>query len=82
MDETNTWGANPNADDGFGPPDPPVEVRCMHCCAAYQSDQMVFEQRHGMPDKLWWCPTPNCRGAGFRFDIYPTSEPMGKLGGG
>jgi hypothetical protein len=39
------------------------------------SDRMWFQRvvnaRDGFPG-FWMCPTPNCDGAGFGFDIYPT----------
>jgi len=33
--------------------------------------QRVVNARDGFPG-FWMCPTPNCDGAGFGFDIYPT----------
>ena len=33
--------------------------------------QRVIGGRKGF-DGFWMCPTPNCDGAGFGFDIYPT----------
>ena len=39
------------------------------------SDQMWFQKvinaSDGFPG-FWMCPTPNCSGAGFCFDIFPT----------
>jgi hypothetical protein len=39
------------------------------------SDQMWLQKviggRDGF-DGFWMCPTPNCSGAGFTFDIFPT----------
>jgi hypothetical protein len=39
------------------------------------SDEMWFQRvvnaRDGFPG-FWMCPTPNCDGAGFCFDIFPT----------
>jgi hypothetical protein len=39
------------------------------------SDQMWFQRVKGSRDGFdgfWMCPTPNCSGAGFTFDIFPT----------
>jgi hypothetical protein len=33
--------------------------------------QRVINARDGFPG-FWMCPTPNCDGAGFCFDIFPT----------
>jgi hypothetical protein len=33
--------------------------------------QKVINSRDGF-DGFWMCPTPNCDGAGFTFDIFPT----------
>jgi hypothetical protein len=33
--------------------------------------QKVVGSRDGF-DGFWMCPTPNCSGAGFTFDIFPT----------
>lgn len=58
--------------DGFGPPEPPVAVVCMHCGKGYMSDRMVWGTKPGTRamSPLWWCPTENCDGAGYGFDIY------------
>jgi hypothetical protein len=39
------------------------------------SDQIWFQKVINSPDDFpgfWMCPTPNCSGAGFTFDIFPT----------
>ena len=39
------------------------------------SDQIWFQRVIGARDGFegfWMCPTPNCGGAGFTFDIFPT----------
>lgn len=39
------------------------------------SDQIWFQRVVGAKDGFpgfWMCPTPNCDGAGFTFDIFPT----------
>jgi hypothetical protein len=40
------------------------------------SDEMWFQRVIGDPQGFkgfWMCPTPNCGGAGFTFDIFPTN---------
>jgi len=62
-------------DDQMAPPKEPCECWCMHCRRVFMSDQMWFQRvindPHGFPG-FWMCPTPNCSGAGFTFDIFPT----------
>ena len=59
----------------FAPPPVPVECFCMHCHRTFMSDQMWLQKAvnggEGF-DGFWMCPTPNCSGAGFTFDIFPT----------
>lgn len=47
----------------------------MHCGRTFMSDQIwlqrIIGDPHGM-EGFWMCPTPNCGGAGFTFDIFPT----------
>jgi hypothetical protein len=61
--------------DCFAPPTEPCECICMHCHRTFMSDQMWFQQvingRDGFQG-FWMCPTANCSGAGFTFDIFPT----------
>ena len=62
-------------DDPMAPPREPCECYCLHCQRTFMSDQMWFQRVIG--DKggfagFWMCPTPNCSGAGFTFDIFPT----------
>ncbi len=67
------------ADDGtsdcFAPPKIPCECFCLHCQRTFMSDgiwfQKVINGRDGFTG-FWLCPTPNCDGAGFTFDIFPT----------
>ena len=59
----------------FAPPMEPCECYCLHCNRVFMSDQIWFQ--HVIGDKngfegFWMCPTPNCGGAGFTFDIFPT----------
>ena len=61
--------------DQFAPPQDPCECWCMHCRRTFMSDgiwfQRVVNDPHGFAG-FWRCPTPNCDGAGFTFDIHPT----------
>lgn len=61
--------------DCFAPPAEPCECYCLHCNRVFMSDQIWFQKvinaRDGF-DGFWMCPTPNCGGAGFTFDIFPT----------
>src|SRR5438093_10788802 len=62
--------------DPFAPPAQPCECFCMHCHRTFMSDRIWFQRvrnaRPGGLDGFWMCPTPNCGGAGFTFDIFPT----------
>ena len=63
------------ADDPMGPPKEPCECWCMHCRRTFLSSEMWFQRVIGDPQGFkgfWKCPTPNCGGAGFTFDIFPT----------
>jgi hypothetical protein len=47
----------------------------MHCERVFMSTGIWFQRIIGDPDGMdgfWMCPTPNCSGAGFTFDIFPT----------
>jgi hypothetical protein len=61
--------------DPMGPPAEPCECFCLHCQRTFMSDQMWFQKvinsKDGFPG-FWMCPTPNCGGAGFTMDIFPT----------
>jgi hypothetical protein len=61
--------------DCFAPPAEPCECYCLHCQRVFMSDgiwfQKVINARDGFKG-FWMCPTPNCDGAGFTFDIFPT----------
>jgi len=68
-------GQPPSGSDCFGPPPEPCECYCLHCGRIFMSDQMWFQKVIGSRDGFegfWMCPTPNCSGAGFTFDIFPT----------
>jgi hypothetical protein len=61
--------------DQFAPPMESCECYCLHCHRTFMSDEIWFQRVIG--DKngfegFWMCPTPNCGGAGFTFDIFPT----------
>lgn len=61
--------------DCFAPPKEPCECYCLHCRRTFMSDGIWFQKIIGDPmglDGFWMCPTPNCDGAGFTFDIFPT----------
>src|SRR5688500_12644865 len=64
------------SDDPFGPPKIPCECYCLHCRRTFMSSEIWFQRiRNAAPGKLdgfWMCPTPNCDGKGFTFDIFPT----------
>jgi hypothetical protein len=64
-----------NRRDPMGPPAEPCECFCLHCRRTFMSDQMWFQRvinaRDGF-EGFWLCPTPNCDGAGFTMDIFPT----------
>jgi hypothetical protein len=71
------WDANDarRRADSMAPPQRPCECRCLHCGRVYMSDQMWFQRIRGSRsgfDGFWMCPTPNCSGAGFTFDVFPT----------
>jgi hypothetical protein len=62
-------------DDPYGPPKEPCECWCMHCNRTFMSSELWFQRVIGDPqgfEGFWMCPTPNCSGAGFTFDIFPT----------
>ena len=79
------FGPADGHEDGFGPPEKPINVKCLHCGDRYSSDEMVLAYRpqfqHPMvmmlgrdADRigaLWWCKNLRCDGAGLGFDIHP-----------
>lgn len=61
--------------DCMAPPEVPCECYCLHCGRVFMSDGIWFQRVIGARDGFdgfWMCPTPNCSGAGFTFDIFPT----------
>jgi hypothetical protein len=70
------WDANDSRrqKDCFAPPSEPCECYCLHCQRTFMSDKIWFQKVIGDKhlDGFWMCPTPNCSGAGFTFDIFPT----------
>ena len=76
-DPEDDWDANDprRQTDCFAPPMEPCECYCLHCQRVFMSDQIwlqkVVNGREGF-DGFWMCPTPNCDGKGFTFDIFPT----------
>src|SRR4051794_25797441 len=74
-DERGTPESDDPRRDPMAPPREPCECWCLHCRRTFMSDQMWFQRVIGDPqgfDGFWMCPTPNCGGAGFTFDIFPT----------
>jgi hypothetical protein len=64
-----------SSDDCFAPPKDPCECYCLHCGRVFSSDEIWLQKVIGGRDGFegfWMCPTPNCSGAGFTFDIFPT----------
>lgn len=71
------WDANDprRQRDCFAPPAQACECFCLHCHRTFMSDQIWLQRVIGGRDGFdgsWMCPTPNCGGAGFTFDIFPT----------
>lgn len=63
--------------DQFAPPEMPCECWCMHCRRVFMSDAVWFQRVVNDPQGFagfWKCPTANCDGAGFTFDIFPTDS--------
>ena len=61
--------------DTMAPPQVPCECGCIECGRTFMSDLMWFQRVLNDPEGFagfWMCPTPNCGGAGFTFDIFPT----------
>jgi hypothetical protein len=77
FDPRESWDANDERRqrDQFAPPSEPCECYCLHCQRTFMSDQIWLQRvknaRDGF-DGFWMCPTHNCSGAGFTFDIFPT----------
>src|SRR3954471_15810469 len=60
--------------DCFAPPSEPCECECLHCGRRFMSDQIWYQRVKGDETDqrgFWMCPTSNCSGAGFTFDIFP-----------
>ena len=75
--EHDRWDENDprRAKDQMAPPTEPCQCYCLHCHREFNSDEIWFQKVVGDPDGFegfWRCPTPNCDGAGFTFDIHPT----------
>src|SRR3954468_19489206 len=67
--------AHADRDDPMRPPKDPCECWCMHCRRTFMSTEIWFQRVLNDPGGFkgfWMCPTPNCGGAGFNFDIFPT----------
>jgi hypothetical protein len=64
---------DPNT-DCFRPPAIPTLVGCLHCQQEYESfliEWRVEKCADGKDHGFWCCPTPDCGGRGFGFDIFP-----------
>src|SRR6185437_9512331 len=77
LEDIESWDAHDprRQHDQFAPPTEPCECFCLHCRRTFTSDQIWFQKINGARDGcggFWMCPTPNCGGAGFTFDIFPT----------
>ena len=61
-------------DDCFKPPAIPTQVYCLHCGQEYESYLIhwVEYEEKGKKMGFWCCPTADCGGKGFGFDIFPT----------
>src|SRR4051812_15792320 len=76
-DPADRWDADDprRQHDQMAPPAEPCECYCLHCGRTFMSDGIWFQKVIGSKDGFdgfWMCPTPNCSGAGFTFDIFPT----------
>jgi hypothetical protein len=85
-DDAPRWDADDERrlKDCFAPPKDPCECWCMHCRRVFTSDGIWFQRVINDPqgfEGFWKCPTPNCGGAGFTFDIFPT-DPEHPANGG
>ena len=61
--------------DSMSPPKEPCECWCMCCRRTFMSTEMWFQRVLNDPagfNGFWMCPTPNCGGAGFNFEIFAT----------
>jgi hypothetical protein len=76
MADEHPTSTDPAATDCFGPPAEPCECFCLHCRRTVLSSDMWYQRIVNAPgrpdDGFWMCPTPNCDGKGFTFDIWPT----------
>lgn len=72
VEESDDQDLTPDYQDPFAPSRTGErEMRCLHCEDTFSEQAIVFEHRHGSPDPLWWCPNPECDGAGVGYDIHP-----------
>jgi hypothetical protein len=76
-DDQPRWDANDprRQKDCFAPPSEPCECYCISCGRTFDSEQIWFQRVINDPqgfEGFWMCPTPNCGGAGFTFEIFPT----------
>jgi hypothetical protein len=60
--------------DPFRPPTLSTIVHCLHCNEEFDSYRIEWRVEigsNGKPHGFWCCPTENCDGRGFGFDIFP-----------
>jgi hypothetical protein len=74
-DKSSDDAESPGSHDSFAPPEEPCECHCLHCGRTFMSNLMWYQRIINARDGLqgfWMCPTHNCGGSGFTFDIFPT----------
>ncbi len=62
--------------DPFSPPIEVCKCFCLRCGRTFMSDGIWLQRYRNHPPGnglkgFWMCPTPNCEGRGFTFDIFP-----------
>ena len=69
-----TAGGQHKYSDPFKPPAISTPVGCLHCGQEYDSyliEWRIETTHDGKQAGFWCCPTPDCGGRGFGFDILP-----------
>jgi hypothetical protein len=68
----------PSYDERFTPQRESARpMRCLNCDGEYTEDRISYGTKPKvglMPEPLWWCPTPECNGAGLGIDIHVVGE--------
>lgn len=73
--------SEPDYGDPFCPPDKSVPVMCLHCGDRYSSEEIRWNPEAAGGRGLWVCPTDDCDGAGFGWDILPLPGLRSRRGG-